>query len=170
MPIRDVETFAPARDDAPRVLANRGANGIDGTIATALGVAASGAPTAVLLGDVATAHDLGALAAAPRLGLALAVVCLDNGGGGIFDFLPVSGIEREIYERHVATPPGLDLPAVARSLGLEVAGGDVVAAVQRAWHHGRPAFIHVPGDRAENVALHRRVWEAVAATVGSSDT
>src|SRR5205085_7998913 len=62
MPVRDVETFFPARDAPPRVLSNRGANGIDGTVSTALGVAAAGAgPTALLIGDVALAHDVGGL-------------------------------------------------------------------------------------------------------------
>ena len=168
MPVRDVETFAPARDDGgPRVLANRGANGIDGTIATALGVAASGAPTAVLLGDVALVHDLGALAAAARDAPSLAIVCVDNAGGGIFDFLPVSGVEAAVYERHVATPPGLDLPAVARALGLAVHEDppDVPLAVERAWRDGGPALIHVRTERAANVALHRRIWHEVAAAL-----
>ena len=154
MPVRDVESFAPARDDAPRVLSNRGANGIDGTIATALGVAASGTPTVVLLGDVALVHDLGSLAAAVRLALPLTVVCLDNGGGGIFDFLPVATVERELYEPLVATPPGLDIPAVARALGLELSDEPRL--------HDRPTLVHVRTDRAANVALHRRVSDAVA--------
>ena len=64
MPVRDVETFFPAHDTPPRVLSNRGANGIDGTVSTAFGVAAAGGPTVLLIGDVALAHDLGGLLAA----------------------------------------------------------------------------------------------------------
>ena len=67
MPVRDVETFFPARADPPRVLSNRGANGIDGTVSTAFGVAAATAgPVVLLIGDVALLHDLGGLLAAPR--------------------------------------------------------------------------------------------------------
>ena len=118
MPVRDVETFFPARDTPPRVLSNRGANGIDGTVSTAFGVAAAGAgPTVLLIGDVALAHDLGGLLAARRLGLPLVIVVLNNDGGGIFHFLPV---EREgaDFEEHVATPHGLDFAHAAALYGL----------------------------------------------------
>ncbi|HEY2536326.1 MAG TPA: 2-succinyl-5-enolpyruvyl-6-hydroxy-3-cyclohexene-1-carboxylic-acid synthase [Solirubrobacteraceae bacterium] len=91
MPVRDIETFWPIRADPPRVLCNRGANGIDGTVSSALGAAAaSDGPVVLLIGDVALAHDVGGLLAAPRLGQKLTIVLLDNDGGGIFDFLPVS--------------------------------------------------------------------------------
>src|SRR5439155_19437925 len=81
MPVRDVETFAAARADPPRVLAHRGANGIDGTLSAAFGAAAvSDGPVALLIGDVAIAHDLGGLLAARRLGPALTIVLVDNDG------------------------------------------------------------------------------------------
>lgn len=108
MPVRDIETFWPVRGDPPRVLCNRGANGIDGTVSSAFGVAAwahaaqagaargnagdggGGGPVVLLIGDVALAHDIGGLLAARRLDLSLTIVLVDNRGGGIFDFLPVS--------------------------------------------------------------------------------
>ena len=92
MPIRDVETFFPARPDPFRVLSNRGANGIDGTVSTAFGVAlASRGPTVLLIGDVALAHDVGGLLAASRVpGARVVIVLIDNDGGGIFNFLPVA--------------------------------------------------------------------------------
>ena len=105
MPVRDVESFWPVRDAPPRVLAHRGANGIDGTLAAAFGAAAAGARVVVHLGDVALAHDLGALLSASRLKLALTVVLVDNAGGGIFDFLPVAS-QTDAFEEHVATPTG----------------------------------------------------------------
>ncbi|HKE79499.1 MAG TPA: 2-succinyl-5-enolpyruvyl-6-hydroxy-3-cyclohexene-1-carboxylic-acid synthase [Solirubrobacteraceae bacterium] len=157
MPVRDVETFWPARDAPPRVLAHRGANGIDGTLAAAFGAAAAGGRVVVHLGDVALAHDLGALLSAPRLAIPLTIVLVDNGGGGIFDFLPVS-TQRDAYEEHVATPTGLDPERVAALFGLRYEPVDDLAAIREA----PGTLLHVRTDRAENVALHRRVWDEVA--------
>ncbi len=135
MPVRDIETFWPARADPPRVLCNRGANGIDGTVSSALGAAAaSRAPVVLLIGDVALAYDISALLAARRLDLKLTIVLLNNEGGGIFDFLPVarhrhgarslsaeavdsSGRRPDIYTRHIATPTGLDFAKAAALYG-----------------------------------------------------
>jgi 2-succinyl-5-enolpyruvyl-6-hydroxy-3-cyclohexene-1-carboxylate synthase len=172
MPVRDVETFFPARPDPPRVLANRGANGIDGTVSTAFGVAAAArGPVVALVGDVALAHDIGGLLAASRLGLKLVVVVLDNDGGGIFHFLPVAG-ETDAFEEHVATPHGLDFAHAAALYGC---GYERVAepaafraALDSALAAERTTLIVARSDRAANVALHRRVWEAVSAATKAS--
>jgi 2-succinyl-5-enolpyruvyl-6-hydroxy-3-cyclohexene-1-carboxylate synthase len=166
MPVRDVETFFPARPDPPRVLANRGANGIDGTIATAYGVAAGAeGPVALLIGDVALAHDAGALLTGARLGLDLTIVLLDNGGGGIFEFLPVAG-ETDVFEEHVATPTGLDFAAVTAAYGCRHRPIEEPEALKEALAEelGAPgtALLHVRTDRAANVALHHAVWQEVA--------
>ena len=166
MPVRDVETFFAARDDPPRVLSNRGANGIDGTVSSAYGVAAAGAgPVALLIGDVALAYDLGGLLAGSRLGLAITIVLLNNGGGGIFDFLPVAG-ETDVFEHYVATPTGLDFARAAALYGCEHRfvgqAGDFAPALEAALGAPATTILEVRTDRAENVALHRRVWEAVA--------
>jgi 2-succinyl-5-enolpyruvyl-6-hydroxy-3-cyclohexene-1-carboxylate synthase len=117
MPVRDVETFFGARDDPPRVLSNRGANGIDGLVSTAYGVAASRlGPVVLLIGDVALAHDLGGLLTGSRHGIPLTIVAVDNGGGGIFEFLPVAA-QADVFEEHVATPTGLDLARAAALYG-----------------------------------------------------
>jgi 2-succinyl-5-enolpyruvyl-6-hydroxy-3-cyclohexene-1-carboxylate synthase len=180
MPVRDIESFWPARADPPRVLCNRGANGIDGTVSCAFGAAAAGEqPTVLLTGDVALAHDIGGLLAARRLQVALTIVLLDNGGGGIFDFLPVAGAEagrapdglfpgEDVYTRHIATPTGLDFAQAAALYGLEHERVTDVLAFRAALEHAltqrprRAGIIEVRTDRAENLALHRRAWEAVA--------
>jgi 2-succinyl-5-enolpyruvyl-6-hydroxy-3-cyclohexene-1-carboxylate synthase len=160
MPIRDAELYFPAGIGSrpPRVLANRGANGIDGTVSTAFGAAAATHERVVLLiGDVALAHDIGGLIAARRLGLDLTIVVLDNDGGGIFHFLPVSG-ETDAFEEHVATPHGLDFAKAAALYGLDHTPAripsDLIDALTR------PGIVEVRTDRAENLALHRRLADA----------
>ena len=167
MPIRDVESFAPVKADGPRVLSNRGANGIDGTVSSAFGVAAVGdGPVVLLTGDVALAHDIGGLLAARRLGLALTIVLLNNDGGGIFHFLPVA-VETDAFEEHVATPHGLDFAHAAALYGCEYERPGTVAelrdAVDRSLEAQATTIIEVRTDREQNVALHRRVAEAVSA-------
>jgi 2-succinyl-5-enolpyruvyl-6-hydroxy-3-cyclohexene-1-carboxylate synthase len=187
MPVRDIETFWPIRKDPPRVLCNRGANGIDGTVSSAFGVAAAGdGPVVLLIGDVALANDIGGLLAAERLGLKVTIVLLDNGGGGIFDFLPVSrarmarterphdgsrpagrhGEGEDIYTRHVATPTGLDFARAAALYGLSHERADDVAgfraALERALEHGSSSILEVRCERTANVELHAGVWDAVS--------
>ncbi len=167
MPIRDVETFFPVRPEPFRVLSNRGANGIDGTVSTAFGVAlATRGPVVLLTGDVALAHDVGGLLAASRVGARLVIVLIDNDGGGIFSFLPVAGAGPE-FEPHVATPHGLDFAHAAALYGLAWERAQDVetfrAALGRALAAERSTIVCVRTDRAENVELHRRVWESVRA-------
>ena len=89
MPIRDVETYFPSVETPIRLLANRGANGIDGVVSSAAGAAlATGGRGWLLTGELALIHDIGGLLAARRAGADLTIVCANNGGGGIFDFLP----------------------------------------------------------------------------------
>jgi 2-succinyl-5-enolpyruvyl-6-hydroxy-3-cyclohexene-1-carboxylate synthase len=169
MPVRDVETFFPAREHPPRVLANRGANGIDGTVSTAFGCAAAAdGPVLLLIGDVALIHDIGGLLAAGRLGLKLTIVLLHNDGGGIFDFLPVSG-EGDEYVRHVATPHGLDFAHAAALFGVDYEVADTVdrfrAALGRALEADGTNIVAVPTDRAANVKLHGAVWDEVARAI-----
>jgi 2-succinyl-5-enolpyruvyl-6-hydroxy-3-cyclohexene-1-carboxylate synthase len=159
MPIRDVELYFPAAEPLPRVLSNRGANGIDGTVSTAYGVAAAaaGGRVILLIGDVALAHDIGGLLAARRLGLDLTIVVINNDGGGIFHFLPVSA-EADAFEEHVATPHGLDFATAAALYGLEHT--PVHTAAQLAEAITRPGLVEVRTDRAENLALHQRLADA----------
>jgi 2-succinyl-5-enolpyruvyl-6-hydroxy-3-cyclohexene-1-carboxylate synthase len=141
MPIRDVEAYFPQSDKRLRFLANRGANGIDGVVSSALGAAlATGLPTWVLIGELALQHDAGGLLAARRAGVPLEIVCINNGGGGIFDFLPVAEhADPATYEAHIATPSeDVDLAAL--------------------W----PGLREVRTDRRQNVRLHRELVERVA--------
>lgn len=170
MPIRDVESFFPVREAQPRVLANRGANGIDGTVSAAFGAAAAGAgPVVALVGDVALIHDMGGLLAASRLGLPLVIVLINNDGGGIFHFLAVAQ-ENDVFEEHVATPHALHTGRLAALFGFEhepvVDPPAFRAALDRALATEGPTLIEVRTDREENRELHRRVGAAVERAVG----
>jgi 2-succinyl-5-enolpyruvyl-6-hydroxy-3-cyclohexene-1-carboxylate synthase len=169
MPIRDVELYLPAREDGPRVLANRGANGIDGTVSSAFGAAAAGGgPVVLLIGDVALAHDIGGLLAARRLGLPLTIVLLNNDGGGIFHFLPVSG-ETDAFEEHVATPHNLDFAHAAALYGCEFERPGTLPELRKAVSASvtgsRTTLIEVRTNRVENLELHRRAADAALAAV-----
>ena len=165
MPIRDLEWFAPAVSSPPRVFANRGANGIDGIVSTALGVAATEANhrTIALLGDLAFLHDVSGLVNIPEVPCTFVVV--DNGGGGIFSFLPqAEELGLDTFERLFGTPPSSDLGEVARGFGLTVVEVSELSELEAALSASprTPALVRakVPG-RAQNAALHQALNEAV---------
>ena len=162
MPIRDVETFFPSTKKPIHFLSNRGANGIDGVVSSALGAAAASDGHAYLLiGELALLHDVGALLAARRLGLELTIVCVNNGGGGIFDFLPVAEhADAEAYERLVATPSGIDLGQLAHGIGLRHVLGATPEELRAAI--AEPGLVEVRTDRALSVERHRELFKRVA--------
>ncbi len=167
MPVRDVEWFAAPREGVT-VHANRGANGIDGVVSTAVGIAlATGAPTAVLVGDIAFLHDTNALLGLARRPLDLVIVVIDNDGGGIFSFLPqADALAPAAFETLFATPHGVDPGAIAGAHGLPVSRVDhqdqLARLVRSAVGAGGAQVLVVRTDRTENVAVHRAVHAAVA--------
>ncbi|MBX5481046.1 MAG: 2-succinyl-5-enolpyruvyl-6-hydroxy-3-cyclohexene-1-carboxylic-acid synthase [Myxococcaceae bacterium] len=158
MPIRELDAYASPERGPLRVLCNRGANGIDGIVSTALGAAASShRPTVVLIGDVAFLHDLGGLLTAARAGLSLTVVVVNNDGGGIFSFLPIAGTTPH-FEALFGTPHGLELAHAAALFGarhhLPKNAADLRDAVGAAVEGGLH-LIEVRTRREENPPLHR---------------
>ena len=120
MPVRDVTSFWPSDALPRRVLVNRGANGIDGVVSSALGAAlATGQPGAALVGDVALLHDIGGLLAASRSDADLTVVVPNNDGSGIFSLLPVAKHGSDVYfEELFHTPHGTKLDELAKGMGV----------------------------------------------------
>lgn len=169
MPVRDIEWYGAPRRGAV-VLSNRGANGIDGVVSTAVGASlASGQPTVALLGDLAFLYDAGALLWAPARPLRLSLVVIDNDGGGIFSFLPqAAALEPDRFERYWGTPHGLDLLRVASAYGVETSAiaerDGLETFLARAARPGVRMAV-VRSDRAANVAAHDRLHAAVAAAV-----
>ncbi len=172
MPVRDLEWYAAPRTGV-RVWSNRGANGIDGVVSTALGVAATGVPTVALVGDLAFLHDSSALVAARSRGVDLVVVVVDNDGGGIFSFLPQrTTVPTATFERVFGTPHGADLVALAAAHGLDAqrAGSraGVQAALAGALARGGVRVVVADSDREHNVAVHDELARAVAGAIRSS--
>lgn len=119
MPIRELEWFGPARQDIT-VYANRGANGIDGIIATAIGTALSGKQTTLLIGDIAFLHDCSSLVGLAKRNLPLTIVVLDNSGGQIFSHLPqAAALDNAQFSRLFVTPHDCDIAALCDAHGIE---------------------------------------------------
>lgn len=164
LPIRDLDTYLTGRAAPLRVVANRGASGIDGNLATTLGLAAATeGPTVALLGDLAVSHDLGGLLAAGAADVTFVVI--NNGGGGIFELLPQAGLPE--FERTWRTPTGLDLERTAALFGLGFARvarqADFRPALDTALARPGVDLIEVVVDPRTSLERRRRYWARVAA-------
>jgi 2-succinyl-5-enolpyruvyl-6-hydroxy-3-cyclohexene-1-carboxylate synthase len=170
MPVRDVDAFARPREGL-RFAANRGLSGIDGFVATTLGVAAAGdEPVAALCGDLTLLHDASSLLGAAGRPRAAVLVVVDNDGGGIFSFLPQAQLPGDLFEPLFGTPHGLDLTALAAAARVPARvvekAADLVPALDAALAGGGTQLVVVRSDRAANLARHRALTEAVADAAG----
>lgn len=172
MPVRDLDAFAAPRNESLRVLGNRGASGIDGTVSTPLGAAAaSRGPAVAVIGDLALYHDMNGLLAARRFGIDVCFVVLNNDGGGIFHLLPIREFEPP-FTSHFVAPHGLDFRHAARLYDLvwerAASRTELRAALGRALAEGGPRIIEVPSDGAQNRRRHEEVAEAVRRAVAEA--
>jgi 2-succinyl-5-enolpyruvyl-6-hydroxy-3-cyclohexene-1-carboxylate synthase len=166
MPIRDQETFlAPGEADV-LLLCNRGANGIDGLISSGIGAAeASGRPTTIVTGELGFLHDLGGLAALRDVSTPVRIVVIDNGGGGIFHFLPQKTVlGDEEFEPLFGTPRAVSVEKAAALFDLPYTRLDFLDDLPTALDAGT-SLIEVRTDRQTNVAAHRRITDRVLAAI-----
>jgi 2-succinyl-5-enolpyruvyl-6-hydroxy-3-cyclohexene-1-carboxylate synthase len=164
MPVRDLEWFGGSKAVAH---ANRGANGIDGVLATALGRASRGRPSIVLIGDLAFVHDSNALIGLGARGADLRVVVVDNDGGGIFSFLPqATELPTERFEQLFGTPLGTDVVALAAAYGIPASTITTPERLAEQLAVTGPWVARVPSDRAANVGVHEALHGAVARALG----
>ena len=169
MPVRDLEYVACPGDRALTPRCNRGANGIDGTLSTACGLAhGASAPVTLLTGDLAFLHDTNGLLLRPRLRGSLTVVLINNRGGGIFEHLPVAAFDPP-FEEFFATPQDVDFEVLC-------AAHAVPHTLVRDWGHfseliTQPAaagirVLELRTDRKRDAAWRKRVFAELAAGLG----
>ncbi len=171
MPIRQLDAFWAGGPQ--QVVANRGVNGIDGLVSTAFGTAAAdeSRPTWAVIGDLALLHDLGGLIAAPRLGLGLVLVVINNGGGGIFSYLPLASTEAAeaggALEPLFLTPHATTFESAAQMFGLDYTRPTNREELREALTQvdGRTRLVEFTVNREDSVDGHRRFWAQVAEAV-----
>jgi 2-succinyl-5-enolpyruvyl-6-hydroxy-3-cyclohexene-1-carboxylate synthase len=164
MPVRDVEHFWPANHDRHPLFFNRGANGIDGTLSTALGVAHGGAPAVLLTGDLALLHDTNGLLLHAKLRGSLTVVLINNRGGGIFEHLPVAQFEPP-FEDFFVTPQAVDFHKLCAAHGVEhvaVRGLAQLTALLADLPTQGIRVLEVSTDRKRDAALRRKLFAEAA--------
>lgn len=160
LPIREMDLFAARTPSRVDLFANRGASGIDGTVATGVGLALGGnRPVTVLLGDLTLLHDLNSLALLARAPQRMVVVVLNNDGGGIFSFLPIAQQVEAPFEPCFGTPHGLGFAHAAAQFGLAYAQPTTVDAFADAYS----AALHRPGASLIEVRTHRTTTREIHA-------
>ena len=165
LPIREMNSFAVEDGPALPVAANRGASGIDGVVASAVGYARGvGMQVTLVIGDLALLHDLNSLALTRRLREPMTVVVLNNNGGGIFNLLPIAQ-QHAVFERFFATPHDLNFEPAAKMFGLEYfhpdSAEEFVAQYRAAQRGQRSAIIEVTTDRSQTADIYRNLKERV---------
>ena len=171
MPVRDLNSFAGRFSESVNIFANRGASGIDGLVATAVGLYhGNGSPTAVLIGDLALLHDLnslGMLTSDPRVIL----VVVNNDGGGIFSFLPIARYD-EYFETGFGTPHGIGFRDATNMFGIRYENPSTLKAFRAAYTEAvlrnGATLIEVSTERATNLAVHREIVDACRKVLASS--
>jgi 2-succinyl-5-enolpyruvyl-6-hydroxy-3-cyclohexene-1-carboxylate synthase len=166
LPVRHLDQFAPPKPGSLRVLANRGASGIDGTIASALGAAAATQrPLVLVIGDLAFYHDMNSLLALKRCGVKATIVLINNNGGGIFHRLPIAQFEPPFTELFV-TPHDLNFEPVVRMFGADYIAASTREEVRQALGQALAAenshVIEVSTDAVLHEQARRGIMETVA--------
>ena len=164
MAVRDVDTFFMTTSKNISILANRGANGIDGMVSSGLGAAASGEPVTLLLGDLSFFHDMNGLLAAKHYNLNITIVIINNNGGGIFSFLPQANDQKH-FEALFGTPAGIDFKHAVMMYGGEYAHAateeKLKEILNKSYQHEGLSVIEVKTDRAANAQWHRDKWKRI---------
>lgn len=162
MPIRDMDMFATSFGNSVIIGSNRGASGIDGTIASAIGFAKGlNKPVTLVIGDLAALYDLNSLVMTSCLKTPFTVVIINNNGGGIFNFLPIAK-RKDIFEKYFGTPHNLSFESAAKMFGLRYApahSGNFVNLYKKAQNSKDVSIIEVKTNRERNYLEHVKLGE-----------
>lgn len=168
MPVREMDMYAVPTGKLITIGGNRGASGIDGTVATACGFTqALNSTTTLLIGDLAFLHDLNSLALVKTLKKPLIIVVFNNDGGGIFSFLPIADSPgaADIFDRYFGTPHGLEFSGAAGMFGLDYAAPKTIKEFeeiyQKALESEKSLIIEIKSQRKENYQLQRDLQEKI---------
>ena len=165
MPIRDLDTFFLNNGKGIKTMANRGANGIDGVVSTALGVSTVSKNTVLAIGDLSFFHDMNGLLAAKLQKQNITILLVNNDGGGIFSFLPQAN-EREHFETLFGTPHGLDFSHTSQLYGGKYnkvqSWGEFEKVFTESFEIQGLKIIEVPTERESNLQKHRNLWSFVS--------
>ena len=156
MPIRDVDTFNI--DSKAEIAANRGANGIDGVVSTALGMSVYRKVT-LIIGDISFFHDMNGLIMSKAYDLDITIICLNNNGGGIFNYLPQKEEAPEHFEKLFGTPLNLDFQHVAHLFELGYEKFENVSDYKRQTLPQFGSYLYeIMTNRQENTETHRELF------------
>ncbi|MGJ9457462.1 2-succinyl-5-enolpyruvyl-6-hydroxy-3-cyclohexene-1-carboxylic-acid synthase [Oceanobacillus sp. CF4.6] len=164
MAIRDVDSFLMTTPKNISILANRGANGIDGLVSSGIGAATTGKLVTLLLGDLSFFHDMNGLLAAKHYKLNITILLVNNNGGGIFSFLPQSN-DNKHFEALFGTPVDIEFEKAITMYGgkyaLATTEDHLKELLYTSYQHEGLSVIEVKTDRNENVEWHRAKWHAI---------
>ncbi len=165
MPIRDLDMYGSEYTNNPRIGANRGTSGIEGSIAAATGFAVGlETPVTAIVGDLSALHDLNSFALLRQSSYPVIVVIINNNGGGIFSFLPIAK-STDVFEPYFGTPHGLEFSHAAAMFGLKYyhpqTQTEFIEHYHQALTNNQSAIIEVTTDRQANWQLHQDLQQAI---------
>ncbi|MBM7653265.1 2-succinyl-5-enolpyruvyl-6-hydroxy-3-cyclohexene-1-carboxylic-acid synthase [Neobacillus cucumis] len=170
MPIRDLDSFFISNQKSIKVMANRGANGIDGTVSTAIGTAVYRKSVYLVLGDLTFFHDLNGLIAAKLMGIDIHIILVNNNGGGIFSFLPQSEHPKH-FELLFGTPLNIDFEHAVKMFNghyTKIANWDQLGTLLRQSHDQSGIHVYeIQTNRDRNREEHRDFWRAVSREISN---
>jgi 2-succinyl-5-enolpyruvyl-6-hydroxy-3-cyclohexene-1-carboxylate synthase len=160
-----MDMFASTNGSIIPVAANRGASGIDGTLASAAGFAVgNNLPVTVVIGDLAMIHDLNSLVLLRSIKQPIVIVLLNNNGSGIFSFLPIADFG-DIFEKFFGTPHELTFEKAAEMFGIEYSNPQTNKEFQKIYQEAlmneKTTLIELKTDRKENLELHKRIQDRI---------